>query len=293
MMNSNGPRGSCRRPGTRTVALVLGLAGLLGPFERGHAQWVEESGNGWITLAFYHQSTGERFGINGDVVALLSDGRSVATSSFMTTALGLGGGVDLWTQVSFHRLRYTDSAGEHSSTGIGDTKLWLRAAPLKWLGSDLPFAIRAGFKIPLGDFDVGANEIPLGDGQRDWEVIAELGHSFWPRSVYVSGWVGHRWREENAETGRDFENELFYYAQLGGRVGRVGYRVAVDGWNGAPGGAGDDVANPAFERDLVQILSGLQYDVGGGQVEAGVRFALGGRNATAGRSFVFRFFRGW
>lgn len=277
--------------GTRLLTVVL--AGLLGGVQGAAGQWVEEPGNGWIALAMYHQNTRERFGTGGDVEALLAEGHAVATSSFLTAAVGFGGGVDLWSQLSFHRLRYDDAAADRSSAGMGDLKLWLRAAPLGWLGSSVPFALRAGLKVPLGEFDdVAADEIPLGDGQRDWEVLAELGHSFWPRSVYVSGWAGYRWREENTETMRDFGNEVFYYAQIGGQLGRVGYKLAIDGWNGAASGTGG-VANPGFERDLVQFLPTLLYDVGVGQVEAGVRFALGGRNVTAGRSFVFTYFKKW
>lgn len=274
------------------ASFAVALAGLSGSVDGAVGQWVEEPGKGWITLAAYHQDTRERFGPDGDAEELSFEGHAVATSSFVTLALGLFDGVDLWGQASFHRLRYDDAAAERSTAGLGDTRLWLRAAPLKWLGSRLPFAIRAGFKLPLGDFDLGANEIPLGDGQRDWEVIAELGHSFWPRSLYVSGWLGHRWREDNAESGRDFGNEIFYYAQIGGRVGPVGFKLAVDGWNGAAAGT-MGTAGTGFERDLVQLLPALQYDAGVGQFESGVRFALGGKNVTAGKSLVFRFFSKW
>ena len=272
--------------------LAVLVAGLLGSVEGAGGQWVGEPGKGWIALAVYHHDTGERFGPEGDAEALLADGRAVTTSSFLTTALGLVKGVDLWSQVSVHRLRYDDAAAKRSSTGVGDTRLWLRAAPLKWLGSGVPFAVRAGFKVPVGKFDVDADEVSLGDAQRDWEVMAELGHSFWPRSIYVSGWAGYRWREENAESGKDFGNEVFYYAQIGGRLGRLGYKLSVDGWNGAAG-VTEGAPSPSFERDLVQLLPSLQYDVGAGQVEAGVRFALGGRNVTAGTSLMFQYFSTW
>ena len=272
--------------------LAVLVAGLLGSVEGAGGQWVGEPGKGWIALAVYHHDTGERFGPEGDAEALLADGRAVTTSSFLTTALGLVKGVDLWSQVSVHRLRYDDAAAKRSSTGVGDTRLWLRAAPLKWLGSGVPFAVRAGFKVPIGKFDVDADEVSLGDAQRDWEVMAELGHSFWPRSIYVSGWAGYRWREENAESGKDFGNEVFYYAQIGGRLGRLGYKLSVDGWNGAAG-VTEGAPSPSFERDLGQLLPSLQYDVGAGQVEAGVRFALGGRNVTAGTSLMFQYFSTW
>ena len=280
-MSSAGPGG-----------LVLAVMGLAGTAVAAAAQWVEEPGKGWIALAVYHQDTREHFGIDGDTRALFAEGHAVTTSSFLTMALGLAPGIDLWSQLSLHRLRYDDVAGERSSTGAGDTRLWLRTAPLSWIGWTVPFAIRAGFKVPVGDFDVDADVIPLGDGQRDWEAMAELGHSFWPRSLYVSGWVGYRWREENTESRKDFGNEVFYFVQIGGRLGRFGYRLAVDGWDGAPG-VTEGVPIPGFQRDLVQLQPSLLYDVGFGRIEAGARFALEGRNLPAGTALMFQYFTGW
>ena len=283
-----------RRVGWRWATLLsVAAAGLLAPFDHARGQWVEEPGNGWITLSVYHQDTRKFFAPDGDVETLIADGHSVTTSSFMTMALGLAEGVDFWSQLSFHRQRYDDSSAKRSSTGIGDARLWLRAAPLKWLGSGVPFALRAGFKIPVADFDVGADQLVLGDGQRDLEVMAELGHSFWPRSAYVTGWVGYRWRGKNQESGRTFANEMFYYAQIGGQVGRVGLRLSIDGWNGAPGGVSAGDSNPALERDLFQLLPSVQYDTGAGELGAGVRFALGGKNVTKGNTLVFRYFSKW
>ena len=271
---------------------VLVVAGLGGGAHGLGGQWVEESGNGWVALAVYHQDTRDRFGIDGDIRALFGEGRAVTTSSFLTTAMGVAPGLDLWGQLSFHRLRYDDVAGTRSSTGPGDIRLWLRAAPLKWLGSSVPLAIRAGFKAPVGDFDVDAEIIPLGDGQRDWEVMAELGHSFWPRPLYLAGWVGYRWREENTLARKDFGDEVFYFAQVGGRLGRLGYKLALDGWDGAAG-VTEGISVPGFQRDLVQLQPSLTYGVGPGQLEAGARFALGGRNLPAGTALMLQYFTRW
>ena len=273
-----------KRAGLLVAATLAGVDGAA-------AQWVEAPGEGWIALAVYHHDTRDRFGPEGDAEPLLADGHAVTTSSFVTMALGILDNVDLWSQASFHRLRYDDAVAERSSSGIGDVRLWLRAAPLRWLESGVPFAIRAGLKVPISEFDVDADEVALGDGQRDWEVMAELGHSFWPAPLYATGWIGYRFREQNA-SGREFGNELFYYAQIGGQSGRVGYKLAVDGWNGAAVAA-TPAGSAGIERDLIQVLPTLLYDVGAGQVEAGMRFALGGRNVTSGSSFVFKYFSKW
>lgn len=296
-MSGLAARGSTCGPGAgRVVGAALVFAGALAGLGlgagRASAQWVEEPGKGWIALAAYHQDTRKRFGIDGEVRDLFAEGRAVTTSSFLTVALGLVPGVDVWSQFSFHRLRYDDVAGRRSSTGLGDTRVWLRAAPLGWLGSSLPFALRAGVKAPVGDFDVDAEVIPLGDGQRDWEVMVELGHSFWPRSLYLSGWLGYRWREENTESRKDFGNEIFYFVQVGGRFGPLGYELAVDGWDGASG-VTEGVPIPSFQRDLVQLQPSLLYDVGPGRIEAGARFALRGANLPAGTALMVKYFTRW
>lgn len=253
------------------------------------AQWVEEPGAGWVALAVYHQNTTREFRANGDERPIFPDGRAITTSTFLTVALGLAEGLDMWVQPSFHHLQFDDLTADRSSTGFGDTRVWLRMAPLKWWGSDVPFAIRGGVKLPFGDFDVDAEIIPLGDGQRDWEVMAEVGHSFWPRSVYVMGWLGYRWREENTESLRDFGNEVFGFVQVGGQVGPIGYKVALDGWDGASGVV-EGLAIPSFQRELIQLQSTLSYPAGPGSVEAGARFALGGKNLPAGTAFLLQYF---
>ena len=294
-MTEAGPGGP-RRTSSRALryvaaALMVPVAVAASGGQAG-AQWVEAPGEGWLALAAYHQDTRDRFGTGGEVRELFADGRAVTTSSFLTAALGLAPGLDMWSQFSFHRLRFDDLSGDRASTGLGDMRFWLRLAPLKWLGSALPFAIRGGTKVPLGDFDVDAEIIPLGDGQRDWEVMAELGHSFWPRSMYLSGWAGYRWREENTESRKDFGNEFFYFVQFGGRLGSLGYKLAMDGWDGASG-VTEGIPIPSFQRDLVQFQPSLLYDVGPGQAEMGARFALSGKNLPAGTAFMLQYFSRW
>ncbi len=256
------------------------------------AQWVEPPGQGWVSLALYHQDTREHFGSSGGRRPFFAQGHAVATSTFATTAVGLLRDVDLWIQLSVHRLRYDDIVGPRTSSGPGDARIWLRTAPLARWFPGLPLAVRGGVKIPVGDFEVDAEVIPLGDGQRDWELLAELGHSFWPRSLYLSGWAGYRWREENRESHKDFGNEFFYYAQLGGAIGPLGVRLAVDGWDGAPG-VTEGIRIPTFQRELVQLQPSLLYTVGPGQLELGTRLALRGRNLPAGVAIMAQYFRSW
>lgn len=287
-MIPSGPR-SPTAAGSFFLAVLLGL--LVVP-ATGEAQWVEEPGDGWTALAVYHQDTREFFDLSGDRRDLFAEGHAVTTSTFLTTALGLVRGVDAWLQLSFNRLSFDDLAGDRTSTGFGDTRVWLRVAPLTYVGSDFPLAVRGGVKLPVGDFDVDAEVIPLGDGQRDWEIMAEIGHSFHPSSVYVMGWAGYRWREENTTSQKDFGDEVFYFAKVGGRVGRLGWELAVDGWDGSSGVI-EGISVPSAERDLVQLQPGLLYPVGPGEIGVGARFTLSGRNLPAGTAFLLSYFTSW
>lgn len=256
------------------------------------AQWVESPGSGWVSATVYRQDTRERFDINGDRREFFAQGHAVTTSLWVTAALGVLDGMDVWVQAPFHRLRFDDASGERNSTGIGDPRLWLRVAPLRLMGSSFPLALRAGVKLPAGDFPVDAEIIPLGEGQRDWEVLLELGHSFYPASHYVAAWLGYRWREREHESERDWGNERFFLAQVGGALGPVGYKVIAEGWHGAtPVLEGIPVANAS--REYAQVTPSLLVPLRGGQLELGLRVPLGGKNLPSGEALVLGYFFDW
>ncbi len=252
-------------------------------------QWVEPPGSGWVQLAVYHQDTRDEFGLDRERREIRNQGHAVATSLFATAAVGVLRGVDAWLQVPIHRIRFTDIVGERTSSGVGDVRAFLRVSPTAVFGSAVPIAIRGGVKLPVGDFPLDAEIIPLGEGQTDWELMLELGHSFWPRSVYVMGWIGYRWREANEERLRDWGDEVFFYAAAGGTVRSLTYKVALEGWNGAaPLLEGIRLENAS--REMLQVLPSVGVGAGPGQVELGARIPLAGRNLTAGPAWVLGYF---
>ncbi|HSR42529.1 MAG TPA: hypothetical protein VLL48_10160 [Longimicrobiales bacterium] len=256
------------------------------------AQWVEPPGTGWVSLTAYHHDTRQRFDSRGDEQPFFAEGHAIATSLYISSAVGVVQGLDVWAEIPFHRLQFDDVVDERTSTGIGDPRFWLRLAPLRFVGSDFPLALRAGVKLPAGDFPIDAEVIPLGEGQRDWEVIVEVGHSFYPAPHYVMAWLGHRWREEEEKTLRDWGDERFFLAQVGGSLGSVGYKVLAEGWTGdTPIIEGIPV--PSASREFAQVTPSLTYAVGPGQLEAGVRLPIGGHNLPAGHALVLGYFFTW
>lgn len=257
------------------------------------AQWVEEPGEGWVDLSVYHQDTREGYGARGERGPLFAGGHAVSTSAVLTVAGGVAPGVDAWIQVPFQRLRYDDFAGERLRTGVGDTRLYLRAAPLRLLGSDLPVAVRGGVKVPVADFEVDAEVIPLGDGQIDWELMVEAGHSLHPFPAYLAGWVGYRWRRPNRETRREFGDEAFFLLQAGGGGDPWSVEAVLEGWTTVTTPVFEGVPLSNAERELLQATGTVGYAAGPGSVRAGARTSLAGRNLPAGVALVLGYFGRW
>lgn len=268
------------------VALVAGAA----PAE---GQWVEAPGQGWTQVTLHHQDTRSEYGEDGEVRDFFARGHAVTTSLFVTSAVGLVPGADAWVQASFHHLRFDDVAADREQTGLADLRLWARIGPeLLGLDAPLPLAVRGGVKLPGTDFPVDAEVIPLNEGQRDWELLLELGHSLWPTPAYLQGWVGYRWRERNEEVLRDPGDELFYYAAAGGELGRLDWKLASQGTFGrAP--VIEGVRVPSEERELVEIVPRLGYRWAPATVQAGVRIPVDGRNHPKGVVYTVGAFFDW
>lgn len=252
-------------------------------------QWVEAPGAGWIQASLYHHDTREEFGIDRARMPIRNGGHAVATSLYVTGAFGVVPGLDVWAQVPVHRIEYDDFAGARDRSGPGDGRFFLRAAPLRWLGSSFPLAVRGGVKLPIGDFPLDAEIIALGEGQRDWELIGEVGHSFYPRPLYLMAWLGYRWREADTELRRDFGDETFFLAALGGSAGRAQWKLTVEGWDGAaPLIEGIRLENAS--REMLQVTPAAGWQVGDGALEVGVRVPLAGRNLPAGPAITVGYF---
>jgi hypothetical protein len=240
-------------------------------------------GGGWIQISGYGQNTRRFFSPDGDRQPFLADSEFTTRSLFLTGAVGVLEGVEVWGQVTGHRLRVESAGGNSRSSGPGDLRLAARISP-RIMGFDFPAALRLGVKLPGSDFPVDATVLPLTEGQRDWEVTLESGHSFEDRPLYVIGWIGFRWREANEGAARDPGDEAFGHLALGGTVGPLAWEVAGDGlWGRAPLAQGFLLKGDA--RRLVQVLPILSLPMGPGRIEAGAQFPVLGKNLPVGTGF--------
>jgi hypothetical protein len=256
------------------------------------AQWVQAPGTGWMDVTVSHLDTRHQFWLDRSRRTMANGGHAVTSSVFLTSAVGLVGGLDAWVQLPFHRLRFDDFAGERVRTGVGDPRIHLRAGP-ELLGLPvIPVAVRGGFKWPAGDLDVNAEVIPLGDGQWDAEVILEVGRSFHPRPLWAMAWAGYRWRSPNHETARDPGNEEFWYAAIGGEVRGLGWKGAIEGLRGEPWVL-HGIPIPTAARELTQFLGSVDRSAGPGRAGLGFRRPFQGRNLPRGTSLTLHYFLRW
>lgn len=251
-------------------------------------QWTESPGDGWVQVSVYHQDTKRRFDAGGDVEPIFDEGHAVNTSLYVTGAVGLVRGLDAWIQVPFHRLRFDDVAADRVRTGLGEPRLFLRVDPTLFGGPDWPIAVRGGVKLPR-ELTVNAEIIPLGEGQRDWEMMLELGRSFYPAPVYAQAWFGYRWREEHEGANRKPGNETFAFAAIGGQWRNFTWKFAAEAMNGKPPRSlGLRLSND--QREFVQLLPKVGYRLGPGAVEVGGRIPLWGRNLLSGPALTLGYF---
>lgn len=282
----------------RTCAgLLLGvLVGIL-TVPSSYGQWVEAPGTGWAKVEISHQDTRERWDADGTVESFFNeDARAITSTLRFTGALGLWRGLDVWIDVPGHRLAFNDVTRDRLSTGIGDPRMFFRVGPSLVGIENLPFAVavRGGTKFPFGDFAVDAEVIPLSEGQRDWELLLEMGKSLHPWPAYIMAWAGYRWRTTNTEIERKPGDERLVYVAAGGSVQQFQWKLAAEGQFGRPPLRTD--FNLRLEQDrrtLVQVTPTLGWKVGPGVIEAASRIPVHGRNLPAGTVFTLGYFLTW
>ncbi|MEX2526239.1 MAG: hypothetical protein WEA09_01260 [Gemmatimonadota bacterium] len=281
----HGVRNGRRWPLMTVLLLLVSSAPVSG-------QWIQPQGTGWLDLTVSHLDTRDQFWVDGSQRRMANDGHAVTSSLFLTSAVGVVRGLDVWLQLPFHRLRFDDFTGERLRTGVGDPLLHVRVGPELVGLPAVPVALRGGVKWPAGDLEVDAEVIPLGDGQWDGELLLEVGRSFYPRSIWAMAWAGYRWRGPNELKARDPGNEEFWYAAVGGDVRGVGWKGALEGLRGDPWIL-HGISIPSARRELTQLLVTLDHAAGPGRAGLGLRHPIQGRNLPVGTALTLHYFVRW
>lgn len=275
--------------GRRTLLTLVGLLALPSPAA---AQWSEEPGDWWAKLSAFHHRTTEQFRPDGSTRPFLTDGaQSVSTALFLDVLVGVTDRLDLWAQLPWFDLHFDDVLDERRSSGVGDIRLSARYTLFRLRDGSVPLSVRYTAKVPVVDFPLDAEVIPVGEGQWDHEAWLELGASLWPAPAWAVLWLGYRWRLENPRTTRDPGNERLLLAEVGGTVGGgLGGKVVLDAIFGTSGSI-QGIAVSRDEREIVYLQPALTWQaLPATTLEVGGRFPLQGRNFPAGPQWTVSVF---
>jgi hypothetical protein len=246
---------------------------------------------GWIQASVFGSRSTEYFGADGERQPFIGDSEFLTSSLFLSGAIGLVDGVEIWSQVPFHRLSVDSDGSGSTSTGLGDVRIAARIGS-ELFAMDVPLALRLGAKFPGSDFPVDPTVLPLTEGQRDWEVGLESVYRAPSRSLYLLGWVGYRWREVNDKARRDPGDEVFGHVALGGILGDLYLEVAGDAlWGRAPTVYGFPLEGSA--RRMIQLQPTLGWQVGPGRLEATGQIPVRGENLPAGNALSLGYRLTW
>lgn len=249
-------------------------------------------GNGWVLATFHRVRSNELYDSDGTALGFLGNGEATTTSAFVTGAIGVAWGVELWAQVPIHALDFDDVTGTRERTGLGDPRVSVRVGSELFTDDVWPISVRAGVKFAGSEFPIDASVLPLTEGQTDYEVAVESGWSFGNLPLYALGWVGYRWRTEDAISQTKPGNERYAHVALGGILGSVRLELALDALDGeAPSRSG--LVIPASARRLIQLTPTIGWSLGIGSLELGAQIPVSGRNLPTGSGVSIGYMVPW
>ncbi|MEQ8330283.1 MAG: hypothetical protein RH859_07395 [Longimicrobiales bacterium] len=250
-----------------------------------------DPGAGWVQVAARGVRSTRFYGTGGSVHDLPGLTSATTVSAYLTGSVGLVPGLEIWGQLPVHRLDVRDEAVDRSRVGLGDPRVSVRVGP-ELLGFDpLPVSLRGGIKVAGSDFPVDSRVLPLSEGQTDYEVAVESGIRF-GEGLYAVGWLGYRWRTEDASSRREPGDERFGHLAFGGDLGSLRLELGLDALDGlAP--RQDGLALPASARRLVQISPTVGWAAGAGRFQASAQIPVSGRSLPTGPAVGVGYLLAW
>ncbi len=265
-------------------ALVFLVGALPALVEAG--AWVLPRGRTNIQVALLHQDTTERYFLDGERIPYFFDGHNRTSALYVDGRHGISDRLEGVLQVPFFLLRFDDLSDDRRSSGLGDVRASLRYNFVK----NSPVAtLDVRIKFPTGTFVNDAEVVPVGEGQWDLDLAAEVGHSFWPRPFYANGRVGYRFRGPNDESGIDFGDEVFWLVEGGYTINdRIGLKMVARGLHGKEG-TSFGISIQTLKREAVYLEPGLVIRASPSWfVEFAAPFTVSGRNWPAGPVFTLK-----
>jgi hypothetical protein len=198
--------------------LIVALSVLL-PQTAYAGAWTLKKGHVWSKITGLSQSTTEHYDKDGKVSEFPAQYNS--RSLYLDVFYGVNDRVDIGLQLPFvsrefvdfkadmHKEMFGDETGE---SGLGDLRGF---AKVNLVQQPFVGTLRLGFKAPIGEFRKAPEAVSVSDGQWDFDIIAQVGRSFWPLPLYTNVNLGYRLRQKNSTIDYDPNEEFIYNAEAG------------------------------------------------------------------------------
>ncbi len=273
----------------------MGVLGL--PSELPAGAWTLPAGKVWGKATYFQQQTSEWYLSNpefagGKLYAAGTrrpyrfGGRYSSRAVFVEGAYGITDRLEAGAQFPYFDQHLADGTRLEppAEAGFGDLRLWLR---WKTLSTPIILTLKAAAKAPTGDFRNEDGLIPVGEGQWDFDLVAQLGRSFWPLPLYAALDLGYRVRLENRQVAQDPGDEWLLDAQVGGRFSDRFSLAGKFELLSAETGTAFGFPNPSLQKRIAYFAPTLVLHVlPHADLELAFRQSLGGRNFPAGRQWV-------
>ena len=289
-----------------TPLLIAALSVLL-PQMASAGAWTLEKGRVWSMVTYMSQSTDQHYGADGNAVAIPADARYQSQQVYFNVYYGLTDQIDLGLQVPYISNKFVDKDESNEvatpppalepESGIGDLRGFAKINLLQQAG--LVGTLKLGFKLPVDDYRPVPEALSITGGQWDFDVVAQLGRSFWPVPMYTNVDLGYRLRGEYTDPAAGEPDvidrsytpgaELVFNAEAG--YSPMDKLLVALKYQGVVGAEYDAISNPGTPERISQsvtylvptVLIGVHPNL---SLEASARMTVSGSRYFAGPTYA-------
>jgi len=236
-------------PILNSVLGVTVLTAVLFSSQANAGAWVAEKGAGYTKVGVSDYSATDFFGDQPDF------GEFEGTSVSFYGEYGLGNNWGVYTSALYQDIEQTNASGETiSNSGLGDLDIGLK---YQWQAN--PFVLSTSFAVKLPNLYDEDDELPLGNGQEDYEFRVLLGKSL-NRYGYLGFELGYRFRTDEPS------DEIRYLIEYGVSLSDNLYvRTKLDGIESANNAdtfttlTGNLSRTPEFNIGKLELTAGWNF----------------------------------
>jgi hypothetical protein len=292
---------------TSATPLLIAALTVLLPQMAAAGAWTLGPGQIWSKVTVMSQSTDEHYDANGNAVEIPADAQYESSQVYFDVRYGVTDQIDLGLQIPYLSNKFVDKDESNdvatpppaleTESGVGDIRGFAKINLVN--SADLVGTLKLGFKAPMGEYREVPEALSITGGQWDFDVVAQLGRSFWPTPMYANVDLGYRLRGEYKDPNPSDAGgvdrtytpgaEFVFNAEAG--YSPMDKLLVALKYESIAGAEYDALSNPGQPETLSQsvsylsptVLVGLHPNV---SLEAQARMTVGGNRYFAGPTYA-------